>query len=65
VGWLGFGASVIESVAWPLAIALLLWPCRTPVADAMKDLLGRLKRLKALGVTADFDSKFRELQATR
>lgn len=64
VGWLGFGASVIESVAWPLAIAFLLWPCRKPVAEAVKDLLGRLKHLKVPGGAASFfDSKAQELVA--
>ncbi len=58
--WKGFLASVIDSLAWPVAIAFIVVFLRKP----LRRLLERRIRFKGLGVEAEFGDIVREAEET-
>jgi hypothetical protein len=52
VTWLGFFASVIGSLAWPVIVALVLYLLRHTISPAFESLVGRLSKVTIQGGTA-------------
>jgi hypothetical protein len=64
MNWREFVASIVSSVAWPIAVVLLLVLFRTAVKDAVRTLLDKASgQIEILGVKANWDALVSQTEA--
>lgn len=61
--WLEFFSEIIDSLAWPLAVAIMVFILRRQIGSLIEQLVGRIARLRFGGVQIDFAEVIREVEA--
>jgi hypothetical protein len=66
VGWMDFTASLVRSLAWPVAVVIAVFVLRRRIAEMLAALaarLGDLKKLSAMGVDLEFEREAAQVSA--